>query len=513
MRAAAVYVRVSSEEQAREGISLDMQADVCTKAALAAGATSVEVFRDEGFTGTNLNRPALKALLSRLGEFSALYVWKVDRLSRKVKDRIGLLDTFVEAGLRFVSATEEINLDTATGRFFVNVMASFSQMEVELLRERVRAALEHRALVQGKHVGKPPYGYRLVTPGEPWAILPEEAAVVQRLHRDFAAGASVIGLARTLNAEGVPTRHLKRWSYTTVRKILGNLTYLGRNAFRGEFRPGLHPPIVAEEIMAGVTERLKARAALPRHYRRDGRSLAPILRCGACGGHVRQSGTLRGYTGTEGRALTYLCIDERRQATARHDPLCVPAVKAEEAVWRFLARYLEGRLQRHYTQAQQRRALVRESASYRENETRLAEVEGKLEKNQEALQAGAITTDLLAKWNRPLLVERQRLQDALDAATRLPDLGALGNVPDADALVTAIRRQPRESQLALLTQVFQRIELHRNLLVFVTTPEIGHVYRVALPRRWEPQKGIGEEKFLLYASSSLTTSDQHTLEK
>lgn len=96
---AALYLRVSTEEQAREGLSLSVQEERCREAALADGAEQVRVFRDDGYSGTTLDRPALQELLASLEAVDVVYVWKLDRLSRSVRDMANLTAGFAETGV------------------------------------------------------------------------------------------------------------------------------------------------------------------------------------------------------------------------------------------------------------------------------------------------------------------------------------------------------------------------------------------------------------------------------
>jgi site-specific DNA recombinase len=491
---------VSAEEQIN-GLSLDMQEEQCRKAALAAGAESVEVFRDEGLSATSLKRPALQALFSRLSEFDTLYVWRMDRLSRRMRDWGNLIFECGEAGVAFVSVTERIDLNSISGRAMAGMLSVFAEFEVESIRARVKAALAHRVEVEGRHHGQPPYGYRLVTPGEPWEAAPEEAEIVAEIHRRYANGASMIGLVRWLNSEGIPTRHGRRWSLPSLRRILGNPAYLGRNVWRGEALPGKHPPLVAAQLMTQVQARLQAADAVPAQSRTT--SLAPLLRCGVCGGRIHRVGGYRSRPGPLGRAVLYGCKDRALvPASERRCSSGVPAAKAEEAIWRFLRWYLDGPFQKAYRVVQQRRASARQSTAYRRDEARLAEVERRLKANLRAFQVGAITEDLLTSENRPLLQERGRLRDELAAveAVPIPDVADLLAPLDLGPLISGLREKPAETQVAFLKRMFQRIEVASGVLVFVTEPD-GETFRVTLPPRWEPAKGRGEDKFLLNSHS------------
>jgi hypothetical protein len=338
-------------------------------------------------------------------------------------------------------------------------------------------------------VGDPP----VVIKGEQWQIVPEQARIVQEVHTRYAQGVSLIGLAQWLNSEGILTREGHLWQFPSVRAVLGNPAYLGKNVFRGQVLPGKHEHIIDEELMAKVQARLAAARAVP--FQSRAVSLSPILRCGACGGGVCRTGS--------GNKAGYGCVKRTRlPAEARHPGKCVPAAKIEEGIWQSLVWYLNGPFQAAWEAEERRRAAVRDSEPYRRDRERLAEVERKLEKNQEAFYADAITADLLAEWDRPLLADRQRLRDRLVSAEPVPAREGLLKVPDVDRLLVACRKQPADMQVDFLRRLFQRIEIRGNELVFVALPG-GPSYRVTLPPWWGPQRRGRSSEFRAFPCSSL----------
>jgi site-specific DNA recombinase len=215
------YVRVSSEEQAREGISLDAQEEKIKTYATLHDLDLIEIIRDEGYSGKNLNRPGLQRLLGLIegSEPEAVIVYKLDRLTRRTRDLLHLIeDVFSEGNTRFLSITEQIDTATAMGKFFLTVMGALAQMEREVVGERTSAALAYKKS-QGDTLGKIPYGYmrldgKLIEDQQ-------EQKVLRRIRRMRKDGMSYQAIAQHLNQSGVPPRQKQaHWQPSSVHYIL-----------------------------------------------------------------------------------------------------------------------------------------------------------------------------------------------------------------------------------------------------------------------------------------------------
>ena len=146
------YATVSTEEQAREGISLDNQ-----KAKIAAycqlnDLELTEILEDPGKSGKDLNRDGIQSLVDRIKahRVDALVVYKLDRLSRSVKDTLSLMDLVEKKSVAFHSVTEKIDTKSAMGKFFLNIIASMNQWERDTISERTRDALRLKIVRNGR---------------------------------------------------------------------------------------------------------------------------------------------------------------------------------------------------------------------------------------------------------------------------------------------------------------------------------------------------------------------------
>lgn len=214
------YVRVSTEEQKEEGVSLEAQEEKIKAWALLHDLELVEVIRDEGVSGKDMERPGLQRLieLSHGPESEAVIVYKLDRLSRRTRDLLYLIEeVFKKGNTRFFSITEQIDTETATGRFFLTLMGALAQMERELIAERTRAALWYKK-ARGDPLGAEPYGFKLE--GDGFKEVPEEQRVISRLKRLRAKGKSYREIASILNREGIPAKRGGKWNPSSIWYIL-----------------------------------------------------------------------------------------------------------------------------------------------------------------------------------------------------------------------------------------------------------------------------------------------------
>lgn len=217
------YCRVSTEEQAREGLSLDAQEAKIRAYAQIKDLDLLEIIRDEGFSGKDLHRPGLQRLLalSQDPQAEALIVYKLDRLTRNTSDLLLLVEEIFKKGnTRFFSITEEIDTDSAMGKFFLTIMGAMAQMERELVSERTSTALQYKKQ-QGYSLGKIPFGYSRID-GQ---LVPDEAEkkILRQMKKWRKSGLSYGKIAQKLNEKCIlPKRQNTRWHASTIYHILNN---------------------------------------------------------------------------------------------------------------------------------------------------------------------------------------------------------------------------------------------------------------------------------------------------
>lgn len=214
------YVRVSTEDQAREGISLEAQEAKLRAWAALNECEAVTIYRDEGLSGKRAgNRPGLQAALSATGPDTALVVYSLSRLSRSIRDTLDITDTLSGRGADLVSLSEKIDTTSAAGRMVFNMLAVLNQFEREQIGERTREALRHIRSQGRKTGGDVPYGYR-VKDGRLIEHAAEQKAI--RLIRELRGkGHSLRAIAAELEREGYRTKTGKaHWHPQSVKQIL-----------------------------------------------------------------------------------------------------------------------------------------------------------------------------------------------------------------------------------------------------------------------------------------------------
>jgi DNA invertase Pin-like site-specific DNA recombinase len=220
MNNAIGYIRVSTEEQAKDGISLDMQEQKIKQYCKLHDLELKICYMDQGKSGKNMKRSGLQGMLNYIKKNTVnnIIVYKLDRLSRRTIDILSLIDTFTRDKAKFHSITERIDTNTAQGKFFLTIIAALSQMERDLIAERTKDALQYKK-ENGEVYGQIPYGYTRVN-GNGLTEDPEEQKVINDIKALYYAGYTYNRIAARLNNTGVETKTGKRWYHRTVKLIL-----------------------------------------------------------------------------------------------------------------------------------------------------------------------------------------------------------------------------------------------------------------------------------------------------
>ncbi len=219
------YIRVSTEEQAREGISLEVQEDKVKKYADLHNLDLVEVIRDEGKSGKDLNREGIQKVISLCKDRSVdhLVVYKMDRLTRRTLDLLTLVEeVFKPNRVQFHSISEKVDTSTAQGKFFLTITGAMAQMERDLISERTREALRYK-ISQGENVGSPPLGF--LAEDKKLLRIDGEFKVVSYVKSLKRKKLSLRQIANRLNEQGVSTKRGGSWYAGMVRYILRNGRY------------------------------------------------------------------------------------------------------------------------------------------------------------------------------------------------------------------------------------------------------------------------------------------------
>ena len=220
MKKAVGYVRVSTEEQAREGISLENQGAKVKAYCELNDFELLEIFTDAGLSAKNLNRPGIKKILhmARNKEIEAIVVYKLDRAFRSTQDALEVTSELDKCGVGFHSINERLDTKSPLGRFFFTLIAGIAEMERGIIGERTSDALK-RKIENGEHVGHIPYGYQIEN-GKLIPFLPEQEIIkLAKELRD--RGYTFQAIAQEFKNRGIKTKRGKnQWFPTSIKNIL-----------------------------------------------------------------------------------------------------------------------------------------------------------------------------------------------------------------------------------------------------------------------------------------------------
>ncbi len=277
-KTAAIYIRVSTDAQREEGYSIDAQKEMLTAYCVSKGIKKYDYYIDGGFTGSNIDRPALTRLIDDIknDKISCVIVYKLDRLSRSQKDTLFLIeDIFNPKGVDFVSLNESMDTSTPLGRLMLGILSAFAQLERENIRERTSMGMKER-VKNGYWMGggRVPFGYDYDS--ESGILVPnQDADTVRKVYELYLKGYSTNTIARMLNL-----------SYERLaRQILTRKTNAGFIVYKGEEFLGKHQPIVSLDTYEQTMQMMAERS--DRRQSDAGYLLTGLVRCGACGAKMR----------------------------------------------------------------------------------------------------------------------------------------------------------------------------------------------------------------------------------
>lgn len=218
-RRTVAYVRVSTQDQATEGVSLDAQEARIAAYCVAMGWPVSEVIRDAGESAKSLQRPGIANVLGdvRAGRIDRVVILKLDRLTRSTRDLADLLELFSKSETALVSVSENLDTSSACGRLVVNMLGVVAQWEREAIAERTASALAHKRQRRTAY-GATPFGF--VRVGDALVPEPREQAALKDAVRMDRDGASYREIGAMLTATGVTPHRGKAWHASTVRAVL-----------------------------------------------------------------------------------------------------------------------------------------------------------------------------------------------------------------------------------------------------------------------------------------------------
>ncbi|MGM0853110.1 MAG: recombinase family protein [Bacillota bacterium] len=312
----AVYVRVSTTEQASEGYSIRAQTDRLKAYCVSQGWDIFEIYIDDGYSAKDTNRPNLERMMKHIEQnlIDCVLVYRLDRLTRSVRDLYNILETFDNYDCKFKSATEVYDTTTAMGRMFITIVAALAQWERENTGERIRMGMEQKAREGNWVINRSPYGYDLDKENKTLTINEEEALIVNNIFNYYLEGKSTIKIAVELNRLNIRTRNDVIWSGFRVNYILSNPLYIG--TMRYNFRvnkenyfevENTHPPIVSKETYENVQRIKQSRSTSHPRAATSKFIFSGIAKCARCGSPLSGKHGYSKRGNKEYRSRGYIC--------------------------------------------------------------------------------------------------------------------------------------------------------------------------------------------------------------
>ena len=279
----AIYCRKSTEEGLDMDFNtLDAQREACEAyitSQRAEGWKAIKTqYNDGGFSGGNLDRPALQKLLADIkeGKVQTVVVYKIDRLTRSLMDFSKLVEIFDEHGVTFVSITQSFNTTTSMGRLTLNVLLSFAQFEREVSAERIRdkiLASKKKGMWMG---GNPPIGYEAID--KKLIVNKNHAKTATMIFKRYLALGCVAKLKKELDTNGIASNQRiskrgnvtggKPYSRGALYSILQNPIYIGKIRHKDKSYDGQHEAIISQNLWDDVQDKLTSQAAKPRGHKK-----------------------------------------------------------------------------------------------------------------------------------------------------------------------------------------------------------------------------------------------------
>jgi len=260
---ATIYTRVSSPNQIKE-YSLEEQERRCQERCDMMGWRVRYIYREEGASGTTLNRPKFQIMLekARMFRFDILVFWKLDRFCRSLVDLVNIERELREYGIALHSVTEQIDTTTPVGKFNFRNLASAAELERELIKERSKMGMHALARAHKWPNNYPPLGYDKREDGK-LKINEEEAKLVTRIFNKYLDFKSMPEVAFRLNEKGIKTKRKNAWSVPSIKKVLDDELYIGRYKVAGVDDPVEEYRIIEDELFKKAKELRQKRKPKP----------------------------------------------------------------------------------------------------------------------------------------------------------------------------------------------------------------------------------------------------------
>lgn len=427
----AIYVRVSTDIQV-DGYSIDEQLERLEKYCDAHSWTIYNKYIDPGYSGSNIDRPAMLRLIkdAREKKIDVVLVYKLDRLSRSQKDTLYLIEEeFLPNGVDFISMSENFDTSTPFGRAMIGILSVFAQLEREQIKERLAMGHIGRAKAGYWHGGSNvPIGYDFID-GK-LVINEYEALQIRLIYKMFLDGETIHGITRYMN-EHYTNKYSSYKDSSQTGVILRNRLYIGKIKYKGQEYDGAHEPIIDEETFNRVQERYREISSKWNdQYRSPFKGkhlLSGLVFCGNCGARYfvwssksRKSGERYAY---------YKCYSRDGNSQMKKMDGCRnPNYRVEKLDQVILDEIKKLKLDPGYIDriiAANRQAPKKEDDTLRVLEKRLQEIDTRINKLMDLYTLGTIPLSDIGDRIKPLYEEKAQIQADIEERgkeKKIPDV-------------------------------------------------------------------------------------------
>ncbi|WP_024983211.1 recombinase family protein [Brevibacillus borstelensis] len=299
----AGYIRVSTEEQAEKGFSLDEQRERLISYCKAMGWPAPTIYEDDGYSAKDLRRPELTRLLGdvKTEKYTLIITTKLDRLSRRLFDILSVIDYLEKHNCSYVSASESFDTTTPAGRMTLQMLGMVAEFERERISERVRDNMRAIARKGEKIISRPCFGYNVKN--GVMEINLEESLAVQQMAKWALEGYGAWEIAKRLNERGIATKDGNQWQDRVVRDLLKRETLVGDFVYNRTYRKGTriftrpeeewirienhHDPILDRDTFDAIQKIFRSRKqSASRYVDETNYLLTGLLVCTHCGGKM-----------------------------------------------------------------------------------------------------------------------------------------------------------------------------------------------------------------------------------
>lgn len=465
----AIYVRVSTQEQAKEGYSISEQLERLQKYCDAMTWVIHKKYIDPGYSGANTERPALQELIKdvKAGLIDKVVVYKLDRLSRSQLDTLYLIEkVFLSNGTDFVSMNENFDTSTSFGRAMIGILAVFAQLEREQIKERMAMGREAR-VKSGKWKGaRAPIGYDYdVNTGLLTVNEYEKMQILEAV--DLFLNNTPLNKIETIFHEKGYRHKYGEWNTRTLKRILGNKIYIGKVSYNGEWYDGLHEGIIPLDVHEKLQKLLKIRRE---NYERLGIKhqqvttyLGGMLRCKQCGAkYGKQSGSFKK---DGGRHLYYGCYSRIRKIRKM-----VKDLNCKNKIWK--AEILEAAIFDEIKKLALDHSYIQELKDHNANtddelsdkiniiNTEIEKIDNQISRFMDLYGLGTFTIEQVSNKINPLTEQKKRLENELyNLQMDSEELTFEETINLVDSFEDIIERGNFDEIRLLLTSLISYIEL------------------------------------------------------